>query len=103
MNFCRFFQNEIILAIKLCLGFGVLAVASPAQSGGFEIDANDNSQVHPTEVNVSEQQKPQSQRQSILLDWRQWGSSYLDGENLCRERNGNIICVTTESANNLHW
>lgn len=103
MTFQKCLQHKIILVVRLSLTLGVLTIASPAQSGGFELDANGNSQGSSTEVNTVDQQKPESQRRSLSLNWQQWEPPYQEGDAICRERHGNIVCLTTESANNLHW
>jgi hypothetical protein len=39
-----------------------------------------------------------------LIHWSGWGSSsYSDGDDICRENNSNVVCLTPTSASHLRW
>lgn len=89
-------------ALVLCVGIGVFSYEPSVQAGGFELNEEGSSQKDSVEIRPSslqDQREPSSQ----LLNWKDWSQPYIDRDNVCRENNGNIVCLSAESARYMHW
>lgn len=54
-------------------------------------------------MNDSEDSSDLSKGYSRFLVWLNQEQNYQRGVNICREQNGNVICLTPESARYLRW
>ena len=38
-----------------------------------------------------------------MLDWQRWSQPYSQGQAVCRDRTGNLVCLTPAVAKKLYW
>ncbi len=92
-------RKSLLLLSSIGILSFILSVPKALAGGGDEValtDANGNL----IEVN--------SQNQSIgsiptFLDWAKWQTPTSDGQTICRQKDGNTICVSPAQAQSLRW
>jgi hypothetical protein len=70
------------------------AISQPSQS-------NSNSAPEPTKSITSP--VPIAIKLPPLFVWEKWGNPYWSDDKVCRENNGNIVCLTGENAKKIGW
>ncbi|MGB3204546.1 MAG: hypothetical protein WBB28_06120 [Crinalium sp.] len=38
-----------------------------------------------------------------IINWDKWGQTYWLNQNICREMNGNVICLSAQTARRMYW
>ncbi|AFZ11545.1 hypothetical protein Cri9333_0600 [Crinalium epipsammum PCC 9333] len=38
-----------------------------------------------------------------ILNWDKWGQTYWSNQNICREMNANVICLSAQTARQMRW
>jgi hypothetical protein len=49
----------------------------------------------------SEQSK--AVQRADTFNWQHWNVIHSDGQSVCRERNGDRVCLTKSSSRNVNW
>jgi hypothetical protein len=76
--------------------FVFLVLVSKAQAGGYDQPIPSN--ISPSFAAANEQIRVLS-----LLNWDKWENPYWLNNNICREREGNIICLSLQIAQQIRW
>ncbi|MEP0873111.1 hypothetical protein NDA01_25440 [Trichocoleus desertorum AS-A10] len=77
-------------------------LASPASAGGS--DSPRSTQItEDAQLDKMLNAKNELKEQFQTFDWRHWSQPYSKGDNLCREHDGNIVCLTLEALKKLRW
>lgn len=86
-----------------CLGSTVFCLALILFVFPFKAQAGGREQPVPT-PNSSSPKQPDEQLPTLsLLNWDRWGSPYWLSDKICRENQGNIICLSPELARQVRW
>lgn len=123
-------KNSLLLSggLATCLSFvGVVCLANEAQAQMMDMSSSSNTYLVPygfeTQMGYpspwenfdasnrssstsvySTANQPFNGNRRQLIHWSGWGSpSYSDGGDVCRESNGNVVCLTPTSASYLRW
>lgn len=83
-------------SIFFCNWFIFFVLISKAQAGGYDEPIPPTTSSSPTAPN---EQIPTLS----LLNWNEWGNSYWRNDMICRENNGNVICLSPQLARQLRW
>jgi hypothetical protein len=76
--------------------FVFLVLTSKAQAGGYDKPILSSPSPSPT--------APNEQLSALsLLNWDKWESPYWLHNNICRESQGNVICLSPQLARQLRW
>ncbi len=113
MRYQRNFKR-IGFSIFVGIPLGIFLIESSVYAGGIgddfssnsaSLSTNDEEVFSHSELAYPEVGNQNSERSSTRLtpDWRNWGQPYIDGDSICRERNGDLACLTPTSAEYLRW
>jgi len=86
-----------ILAVSFSgLGISLFLDASPAQAGGYDEPIPSTSS---RSIAASNEKLPAL----FLSNWDKWGTPYWLNNSICRESQGNIICLSPQVARQIRW
>ncbi len=86
-----------ILAVSFSgLGISLFLDASPAQAGGYDEPIPSTSS---RSIAASNEKLPAL----FLLNWDKWGTPYWLNNSICRESEGNIVCLFPQEAQEIRW
>jgi hypothetical protein len=69
----------------------------PTYAGGVDAPSMQHSGLH-----MMNNQNTKSQP-SFDFDWKRWSQPYMKGDLICREMQGNTICLTSQAAKQMKW
>ena len=78
------------------LGISLFLDASPAQAGGYDEPIPSTSS---PSLAASNEKLPAL----FLLNWDKWGNPYWLNNSICRENEGNVICLSPQEAQEMRW
>jgi hypothetical protein len=73
----------------IAIGFAIVQI-SPATAGGDD-----------TAYQRADQAK--AVQRADTFNWQHWNVIHSDEQSVCRERNGNFVCLTKSSSRNVNW
>lgn len=100
-------MNDCFLLIRFfgltCAVAGLLFACPSAFADGA--DTGDSGAATFIDANAMSESNHQTQERTSaqILNWRDWSSPYRYEENLCRESNGNLVCLSLESSRKMRW
>jgi hypothetical protein len=75
-----------------------------AYAGGFD---NPSSQYAPHSMSYPDMGRMSGQAaqmpQPLKFNWRDWSFPYTVGDRVCREQQGNLVCLTPTTAKKMDW
>lgn len=78
-----------------------------ASEAGFEIVVDPNCLNQPSQAPENQQNSSNSQlkcqRRIRTFDWKYWNQTVQPESSICRERNGNVICLDANATKRLRW
>ncbi len=115
----RAFQKQSIILCTVVFSLTLLSSPLPTKAAGSDSPFPEDSQpvaipdnsITPPRMSapVTPQEPPpvESQRSPQpglnVLNWQYWSKPYLRDGLICRDYNGNIICVSPDSAKRMLW
>jgi hypothetical protein len=78
------------------LGISLFLDASPAQAGGSD-------EPIPSTTSRSTTASNEKLSELFLLNWDKWGTPYWLNSSICRESQGNIVCLSPQEAQEIRW
>lgn len=92
-------KGSLLLLSSIGILSLIFSIPKALAGGGDEIaltDPNGN----PASVNAQNKSVGST---PTFLDWAKWKTPISNGETVCREKDGNIICVSPSQSQNLKW
>ena len=93
--------------ITLFAGFAVALFEHQmpsAYAGGFDGPSNQYPSFPTQPSKVQGIDSLQSKTvQPLNFNWQQWSQPYQQGDRICREQYGNIVCFTPQTAQKMGW
>ena len=98
-------KKQTCLSLACCTGINLLlvliSVVQPANAGGGDMPIPANF-VPRTDDQLTIQQLG-ARNKAQTFSWSLWSKHYLDGDRMCRQYNGDIVCFSPESSKQLNW